>query len=427
MTTSESIRLEKFRQLKGEIRGSQEHLVVGIDVAKEKHHAFLGTATGKSLLRRLVFDNRREGFETLIHRSHAIMTQEGLTKVVYGLEPTADYHKPLGEFLIKNSYPVVLVSNGAVKQNRETLDGRWDKNDTKDSANVGDLISQGKVLYYDLPRIEIRDLRNLLSLKRKLKIQEHSLRMRIRNHLVAQFFPELDGYYGHREEENLAIVKWCLDPSRIALMEFEEFFQLVTRRNRGEAQRERLRSIQEAARISVGCEVSESVAFEARMLVDHLTRVREMIAETNAKIAVVCRKLPGYESVMSIPGIGPVVAATVMAAIGNPHRFTSRKQVLKLAGLDLSASRSGKNSARVTPKISKKGKAGLRYALYQSAVIATTQNKYFIEYFSRLIAGRERERGIKTKMRVKVAAKILVIAWTLWKRGEIFQGKYLVS
>jgi transposase len=427
MSTSEGIRLEGFRQLRGEIRGSQEFLVVGIDVAKEKHHAFLGTANGKSLLRRLVFDNSREGFEALIHRAQAIMAQEGLTKVVYGLEPTADYHKPLGEFLVKNSYPVVLVSNGAVKQNRETLDGRWDKNDTKDSANVGDLISQGKVLYYDLPRIEIRDLRSLLSFKRKLKVQEHSLRMRIRNHLVTQFFPELDGYYGRSEGENLAIVKWCLNPSRIASMEFEEFLQLVTRRNRGEAQRQRLRSIHEAARSSVGCEVSESVTFEAKMLVDHLSRVREVIAETDAKIAVVCRKLPGYKSIVSIPGIGPVVAAAVMAAIGDPHHFTSRKQVLKLAGLDLSASRSGKNSARVTPKISKKGKAGLRYALYQSALIATTRNKYFIEYFSRLIAGREREQGIKTKMRVKVAAKILVIAWTLWKRGEMFQGEYLLG
>jgi hypothetical protein len=43
-----------------------------------------------------------------------------------------------------------------------------------------------------------------------------------------------------------------------------------------------------------------------------------------------------------------------------------------------------------------------------------------------LITGREREQGIKTKMRVKVAAKILVIAWTLWKRGEMFQGEYLL-
>jgi transposase len=275
--------------------------------------------------------------------------------------------------------------------------------------------------------METRELRHLSSLKRKLKAQEHSLRMRIRNHLVTQFFPELDKYYGHREGENLAIVKWCLNPSQIASMEFEKFFQMVTTRNMGEGQRQRLQSIQEAARNSIGCEVGGSIAFEAKMLVDHLNRVREMITETNVRIAAVCRQLPGHKSVNSIPGFGPVITAEVMTALGDPHRFTSSKQVLKLAGLDLSASRSGKSSGKASAKISKKGKAALRYALYQSALIATTRNKYFIEYFSKLVAGREREQGIKTKMRVKVAAKMLVIAWTLWKKEEVFQGKYLLQ
>lgn len=195
MKESNLTRLEEFRQLKKKIRGSEEHLIVGIDVAKEKHHAYFGTATGKSLLRKLIFENNRKGFEALLHRAGAIMRQEGLTKAVFGLEPTADYHKPLGEFLIHSGHSLVLVANGAVKQNRELLDGRWDKNDTKDCANAADLISQGKALYYDLPDLKIRDLRNLASLKKKLKAQEHSLRMRIRNHLVTQFFPELDEYY----------------------------------------------------------------------------------------------------------------------------------------------------------------------------------------------------------------------------------------
>jgi len=38
----EIIRLEQFRQLKKEIRGPGEHLIIGIDVAKQKHNAFLG-------------------------------------------------------------------------------------------------------------------------------------------------------------------------------------------------------------------------------------------------------------------------------------------------------------------------------------------------------------------------------------------------
>jgi len=65
--------------------------------------------------------------------------------------------------------------------------------------------------------------------------------------------------------------------------------------------------------------------------------------------------------------------------------------------------------------------------LYQAAVIATSRDRYFVEYFTRLITGREKERGIKTKMRVKVSARILIIAWTLMKNGQTFQGKYLMG
>jgi len=65
------------------------------------------------------------------------------------MEPTGDCHKPLGEYLIEQGHNVVLVAGTAVKKNRELLDGRWDKFDTKDAANVADLITQGKCLFYE--------------------------------------------------------------------------------------------------------------------------------------------------------------------------------------------------------------------------------------------------------------------------------------
>jgi Transposase. len=238
-----STRLEKFRQIKEEIRGSKEYLIVGIDVAKENHHAFFGTARGKTLFRRLVFENNREGFEKLLFQAEALKAQQRLKTVVFGLEPTANYHKPLGEYLIKNEHQVVLVSGNAVKNNRELLDGRWDKHDIKDSANVADLISQGKCLFYDYPEEGLRELRNLISLKRRLKKYEHGTKARIRNHLIAQYFPEFDRYWGYGE--GLRIVRWYLNPSKIAVMGCEQFIRLAASANGGIAQRRRLRSIWE--------------------------------------------------------------------------------------------------------------------------------------------------------------------------------------
>ena len=93
--------------------------------------------------------------------------------------------------------------------------------------------------------------------------------------------------------------------------------------------------------------------------------------------------------------------------------------------LDLSANRSGKNSDNATPKLSKSGKAELRYALYQAALIASYKNMHFIRYYTNKLRGREKEKGIKTKMRVKLAAKLLIIAWTLMKKKEFFDPSYL--
>ena len=120
---------------------------------------------------------------------------------------------------------VVLVSASAVKNNRALLDGRWDKHDTKDSANVADLVSQGKCLYYEYPDPKVRALRNLLSLKRRLKKEEHGLRVSIRNQLLAQYFPEMDRHFG--PAVSLAVVGRCLDPSMIAGMEYDEFRRSV--------------------------------------------------------------------------------------------------------------------------------------------------------------------------------------------------------
>jgi transposase len=418
-------RLEEFRQLRQEVRHSEEYLIVGIDIAKDQHHAFFGTATGKTLLKRLVFSNDYEGFRKLLDQAEALRVRHGLKKVVYGMEPTANYHKPLGEYLITLGRTVVLVSGVTVKQNRESLDGRWDKHDVKDSANVADLISQGKCLYYEYPPAGIRGLRGLLSLKRRLKKQEHGYRVRIRNHLIAQYFPEMDRDYERLGAEGLSIMRWCFPPSQMTELDVDPFIQRVTPRRIRMEKRQRLEGVWEKAGETIGCDGVPGVEHEARVMVEGLKQIREMIKETEDKIEDLCKQFPQYQSLLTIPGFGPDVSSKVLGAIGDPGRFENGKQVLKLAGLDLSADRSGKGSDKAIPQISKRGKSDLRYALYQAALIASTRNPGFVRYFTNKLRGREREKGIQTKMWVKLSAKMLLIAWTLMKKKEAFDPAYL--
>ena len=388
MDSFESTRLEQFRQFQKEIRGSEQYLIVGLDIAKDQHHAFFGTATGQTLWKRWLFDNSQEGFQKLLLQTEALQVRHGLPQVVFGL----DYHKPLGEHLIRKGYQVVLVSGVAVKRNRELLDGRWDKHDTKDAANVADLISQGKCLFYEHPDARLRDLRTLLALKRRLKKQEQSWRVRIRNGLVAQYYPELDPSFSR-----------LIAPGK---------------------ERDLLSAMQQVS--SIGCATHPEMAFEAAVTIEQLRQIRETLQAVQERIQKLCFQFPEYPYLLSIPGFGPEISSQVLAAIGDPFRFGNGKQVLKMAGLDLSSDRSGKTSDQARPVISKKGKADLRYALYQAALIVSTRSAAFMAYYTRKLRGRAKEPGIRTKMRVKLAAKLLRIAWTLMKRKEAFDPKRLI-
>lgn len=417
-------RFAQFCKLRSEIRGSDKYLIVGIDIAKDKHHAFFGTPNGKSLWRRLIFTNDIVGYDRLVDQVKTLMAQHQLLQVVFGLEPTSNYHKPLAHWLIREGYLVVLVAGKAVRDNRELLDGRWDKNDTKDSANVADLISQGKCLFYENPEDDIIALRNLLSVRKQLKKEEHRQRMRIRNGLLAKYFPEMDRHWGSCIEENLAIIRWYLDPRKISKTDFNLFVQHVTTTDRGVRQVGRLKKIHDAAGRSVGLPVDDAAAFEAKMLVERFKAVREEKQHTMDQIETICRDMPSYKLLLTIPGFGPYIAPLVLSALADPLRFKSRKQVIRLAGLDLNASRSGKKSQDSVPVISKKGDADLRYGLYQAALIASYHNAYFRRIYHRMLEGRQGERGIKTKARVKLAAKMLVVAWTMLKNNEPFNQNY---
>jgi transposase len=78
-----------------------------------------------------------------------LLRHHQLKEVVFCLKPTGNHHKPLAHWLMQKGYSVVLVSGKAVNDNRELIDGRWEKNDTKDRADVADLISQGKCQFYE--------------------------------------------------------------------------------------------------------------------------------------------------------------------------------------------------------------------------------------------------------------------------------------
>ena len=75
--------------------------------------------------------------------------------------------------------------------------------------------------------------------------------MCIRNGLLTKYFPEMDRHWRSCITENLAIVRWYLDPRQIAATEFDVFVRHVTTTDLGARQVSRLRKIYDAAEHSM--------------------------------------------------------------------------------------------------------------------------------------------------------------------------------
>jgi transposase len=154
---------------------------------------------------------------------------------------------------------------------------------------------------------------------------------------VVQYFPELDRFWNNTAAENLAIVRWFLNPSSIRELACEQFISKVASHKGGLRQQRRLRQIWEAAGQSIGCRPGPAMQLEAELVVEALHGVQAQIGRVEQAIPELAAGFPEYDYLKSIPGFGPYVSAVTLAAIGNADRFENRAQLLRLAGFDLSA------------------------------------------------------------------------------------------
>jgi len=123
--------------------------------------------------------------------------------------------------------------------------------------------------------------------------------------------------------------------------------------------------------------------------------------------------------IVSIPGLGFETAVILASETNGFLLFHNIRQVVSFAGLDVSHNESGKFSGR--SKISKKGNAKIRQALYMPALSATSANKPIKELYERIC-----DKNPQTKRKGVVASmrKLLSLAYTLWKKDEIYNPEY---
>jgi transposase len=169
---------------------------------------------------------------------------------------------------------------------------------------------------------------------------------------------------------------------------------------------------------------------EAMPLKNTVTRLKKQIALFDKQIAEVVGEINGLiksdqqirlavELLSSIPGIGLLTAAVVLAETNGFDLIRNKKQLTSYAGLDIKEKQSG-SSVKGKPRISKRGNKHLRKTLHMPALAAIRHDQRFKAVYARLIS----KHGIKMKAAVAVQRKLLELMYTLYKKQEKYDKDY---
>jgi transposase len=157
----------------------------------------------------------------------------------------------------------------------------------------------------------------------------------------------------------------------------------------------------------------------------HLQEIQQRMRGAKEAIAQVIEATPElkqkYDLLLTISGIGAVTAARLLAEIGDISDFENAPQLAAYAGLNPKGFRSGSSVFKKT-RISKAGRAFLRYTLYMPAIVARTHNPIIRTFCDRLA------RKNLPKMAIIAAAmrKLLHLVFGVLKHNKPFDPNYLL-
>jgi transposase len=170
----------------------------------------------------------------------------------------------------------------------------------------------------------------------------------------------------------------------------------------------------------------------AEMLYQQLDLLQPLRKQARQALVAESRQQPAYKILCSIPSLGPVRTALLMAILQTPHRFRGKRQLWTYAGLAL-VTRSSSDYQLVNGQLTRSRKPVLILGLNanhnhplkaifkDAAVSALAHPGPLQEFYAARVA-----QGIKPELaRLTLARKIASLTLNLWKKGERFNAQHL--
>lgn len=366
----------KYNQNEKILQITEQTLVVGIDIGSETHYARVFNYRGLELGKLLIFRNDSEGFKKFVAWAEELKVKHAMSHIVIGMEPTGHYWFTLGQYIRKLGMRIVLVNPYHVKQSKELDDGTPSKTDRKDPKTIAMLVKDGRYIEPYIPEGIYSELRIAMENRWSIVKQQNATKNKIKR-WICIYFPEFEDVFGDWEgKAALIALKEYPTPSHVLALGVEGIVASWRKQKLRAVGAKRAVKLVEAAKQSIGMKEGMVAGLnELEMLLEDYEQKLRQYEKVMALIEELAMKIPGFDKLLEIKGVGLMLAAGFVSEIGDIKRFEHPRQIQKLAGLNLKETSSGKQKGKT--QISKRGRKRLRYYLNFGIMPLLSKNKEF--------------------------------------------------
>ncbi|AFC28146.1 IS110 family transposase [Paenibacillus mucilaginosus] len=400
-------------------RISTSTLVIGIDIAKEKHAAQAINFRGIVLTKRpILFSNDLAGFEHLEQSIRKLQKMHGMNDVVVGMESTGHYWFNIANWLVGQGIDVALVNPMTTKRNKENRDNSPSKSDPKDALVIADAVSRGFYTPFAPKDEAFRRIRVMVTNREHWVVKSGRIKNRIHRWLDIRFPEYRQAFDDIFSDRSLATLRRFPAPSDILQLTSEQMVQIWSEymtRPGGERGKNKALELQSLARHSVGdTSALEEDKWELRHLIEEYERIRRIIDEADQMIEKALPEIPCSDLIRSVGASVPATAA-ILAFGGDLRKLSHGKQLLRKAGLNLAERSSGKYKGQI--KLTKRGNSLLRKHLYFTVFHLLSFNGAFQAMH---VHNTEVKRMTKMQSMMKLIGKLARILVALAREGQAF-------
>ena len=401
-------------------------LYVGIDVSSKSNVVYFMLPDG-SKHSNFSVANSHNGSSHLVKRILSAMTSYSLDTVLIGLEATSVYGDNLVYFLREDATlarfnsKVHVLNPKQVSKFKEAYND-LPKNDFIDSFVIADCLRFGRIN----KEVYIGDYRYkaLQNLTRARYFAVSNLikeKQRFMNILFKKYstMTQEKVFSDTFSTTALAVYDEFESAEALADMDLHELtaFIMEKGKNRFPNPDAVAKAIQKAARSSYRLPktVNDSVNQVLSISITSIKALEAQIKEFDKAIAAQMELLPNV--LISIPGIGPVFSAGIMAEIGDINRFQNQAQIAKYAGLAWKQHQSGDFEAQTTRLINS-GNRFLKYYLCEAAFSLVRCDKEYSDFYH--LKYKEVNRFQHKRALALTARKFVRLVFRLLKDNRLY-------